>query len=153
MELDFKALENEVMGMLDKRKIIVLATCSDNIVTARSMSYVMVNNKICFQTSTAFKKYEQIANNPNVALCTDNIQIEGIAAIKNNPYEKKEFLELFKKVHRGSFDKYSHMQSEVVIEVEPTFVTLWKYEDGNPLRDFLDRRNRKAYRKYYDTSI
>jgi general stress protein 26 len=153
MELNYNLSEEEVFDLLENKKIIVLATSSDNIVTARSMSYILMNKKIYFQTSTSFLKYKQIVNNPNVALCVDNIQVEGIAKILKHPFEEKEFAELYKKVHKGSFENYSHMNVAIVIEVEPVFITLWKYENNKPFRDFLDRKQRKAYRELYDTTI
>lgn len=152
MELNYNLMENEVFDLLENKKIIVLATSSDNIVTARSMSYIIINKKIYFQTNTALVKYKQIINNSNVALCVDNIQVEGIAHILKHPFEEKEFAELYKKVHKGSYESYSHMKGAVVIEVEPVFITLWKYENNKPFRDFLDRKQRKAYRELYDTT-
>ncbi len=91
--------------------------------------------------------------NPNVALCADNLQIEGIAGVRGHPLDDndKEFIELFKKEHDGSFEKYSHLRDEVVIEVEPKLVTLWKYEGLNPLRDFLYVSEGNASREYFDT--
>lgn len=155
MEINYNLLEKEIFDLLGDKKIMVLATCSENRVTARNMSCLILNRKIYFQTDKTFLKYNQILKNPNVALCIDNIQIEGIAKIKKHPFneENKEFTEMYKKHYKGSYDLYSHMNNEVVIEVEPTLITLWKYENGRPFRDFLDIVKKKAYREYYDTSI
>jgi uncharacterized pyridoxamine 5'-phosphate oxidase family protein len=151
---DFQKLKDEVIEMLRNKHIVVLATSSSNRVTARSVSCVVLNSKIYFQTDKTFLKCEQIIENPNVALCIDNIQIEGNAMIKGHPFDKenKAFIEEFKKVHNGSFNAYSHMENEVVVEIEPVSVTLWKYEEGKPLRDFLDLKNKKAHREYYNNS-
>ncbi|KYH28749.1 pyridoxamine 5'-phosphate oxidase [Clostridium tepidiprofundi DSM 19306] len=133
---------------------MVLATSKNNRVTARSVSCILVNSKIYFQTDKTFLKYDQIKHNPNVALCVDNFQVEGYAKIKGHPFEEKNknFIEVFRKEHEGSFNAYSHMRNEVVIEVEPKFITAWKYENGKPFREFLDFENGRAYRKYYDNS-
>lgn len=154
MNIDFEKLKGEVMGLLRNKDIMVLATSSSDRVTARSVSYIVLNSSIYLQTDKTFLKCKQIIINPNVALCIDNIQIEGSAKIKGHPFdeENRAFVEEFRKVHNGSFNAYSHMENEVVIEIEPISITLWKYEEGKPLRDFLDLRDKRAYREYYDNS-
>ncbi len=151
MELDFNSLEKEVYALLGANKIMVLATSSENKVTARNMSCVIINKKIYFQTDKTFLKHQQMFKNPNVAFCLDNIQIEGTARIRKHPFaeENKEFIDTYKEKYRGSYDAYSHIENGVVVEVEPTFVTLWKYEDNHSLRDFLDIRQNKAHREIY----
>ncbi len=155
MEINFNLLEKEIFSLLGNKKTMVLATSSENIVSARNMSCVMINKKIYFQTDKTFLKFKQILKNSNVALCVDNIQIEGIAKIKSHPFseENKEFIDIFKEKYNGSYETYSHMNNEVVIEVTPSLITLWKYENGQSFRDFLDIRKNKASREIYDTSI
>lgn len=155
MEINFSELKREILELLVDKKTMVLATSSDNRVTARNMSCVIINDRIYFQTDKTFLKYEQILNNPNVALCTDNIQVEGIAKTRKHPFdeENKEFVKSFEKNYKGSYDNYSNLDNEVVIEVDPTFITLWKYENGHPFRDFLDISEKKAYREFYKTNI
>jgi inorganic pyrophosphatase/uncharacterized pyridoxamine 5'-phosphate oxidase family protein len=154
IELDFTQEKDEVFQLLKNKKIMCLATSADNRVTARSMSCIVINEKIYFQTDRIFLKYHQIIDNPHVALCVDNIQIEGLANIKGHPYseENKDFIEKFKKEHNGSFLNYSHMENEIVVEVKPCLITLWKYIDGKPLRDFLDFVNEKASTECYNNS-
>jgi general stress protein 26 len=151
-EINYDLLENEFFEQLKKKQVMVLATSYENKVTARNMSCILINKKIYFQTNTSMTKFIQIFNNPNVALCVDNIQIEGVASIKNHPLAEKEFIDIYKEIHTGSYEAYSHMEGAVVIEVEPVYVTIWKYENGEPLRDFLDLRNKKATREIYDHS-
>lgn len=154
INIDFSKLKTEVADLLETKKVMVLATSSNNRVTARSMSCVIIDSKIYFQTDKTFLKCEQMSSNPNVALCFGNIQIEGTAKIKDHPFEEQNrtFIEEFKKAYIGSYNSYSHMENEVVIEVTPKLVTLWKYEEGKPLRDFLNFENENGYRKYYDNS-
>jgi general stress protein 26 len=155
MEINFNLLEKEIFSLLGDKKIMILATSWEDKVTARSMSCVIINRKIYCQTDKTFFKCSQIAKNPNVALCIDNIQIEGFAKIKQHPFaeENKDFIDIFKEKYKGSYENYSHMNNEVVVEIEPTFITLWKYENAQPFRDFLDIKKNKAYREIYNTSI
>jgi len=154
MEISYEALREEVTDFLDKHKIFVLATYADNRVTARSMSCVNKGLIIYFQTDTRFLKFKQIEQNPHVALCAGNVQIEGIAKIKKHPLDpsNQEFIELYKQHHLGSFKNYSHLKHNVVIEVEPTLITLWKYEENKPYREFLYVHEERAEREYYDIS-
>lgn len=155
MEINFNLLESEIFSLLGNKKVMVLATSSKNIVTARNMSCVIINKKIYFQTDKTFLKFKQILENPNVALCVDNIQIEGTAKIKSHPFseENKEFIDTFKENYGSSYKMYSHMNSETVVEITPSLIALWKYENGQPFRDYLDIRKNKALREVYDTSI
>ncbi|MCH3963354.1 MAG: pyridoxamine 5'-phosphate oxidase family protein [Clostridium sp.] len=155
MEINFSLLEKEIFNLLDDKRVMVLATSCNDLVTAGSMSCVIIKNKIYFQTDKTFLKYRQILENPNVALCVDNVQVQGVASIKQHPFlgENREFIDKFRERYRSSYDKYSHMTNEVVIEVEPTFIVVWKYENNQPFREFLDIRNHKAYRKNYDITV
>ncbi|MFW9881032.1 MAG: pyridoxamine 5'-phosphate oxidase family protein [Candidatus Thorarchaeota archaeon] len=152
MTIDFYELKSEIIDLFNKNKLIVLATSSENHVTARMMSYVNNDLTIYFQTGKNFKKYQQISDNNNVALCFGNIQIEGLAEIKGHPFnnENSFFLELYKESHNLSYQLYSHLEDEVVIEVIPKLITIWKYDNTGKksYRDFLDLINDTAYRIY-----
>lgn len=149
--LDYSQVENEVIDFITRNNTMVLATCSENRVTARAVSIINQGMKIYFQTDFEFLKYRQIKENPNVALCHGNIQIEGQAKITCHPFENPYFIENYKNQHKTAFEKYSHLKDNVIIEVEPSFITFWKYTevDRKPYRDFLDVKEQKAYRKYY----
>lgn len=151
-ELDYAKLERDVMKLLEKAKLIVLATSADNQVTARTMSCVNDGLTIYCQTGGTSTKYGQITRNANVALCIGNMQIEGTASIIGHPFseENERFVDLYKKRHARSFKLYSHLQDEVVIKIKPTKVTLWKYDlfrGGKSYRDFLSISDRRAYRQ------
>jgi uncharacterized pyridoxamine 5'-phosphate oxidase family protein len=153
MELNIDVMKEEIFNRLGSNKVMVLATSSDGKVTARNMSCVMFDHKIYFQTDLRFVKTKQILKNPNVALCVDNIAIEGTAVLKGNADDMPEFCEIYKRYFLTSYEAYTHLKNQVIIEVEPTFVTLWKYADGHqPFRDFVDFKQNKAYREIYDIS-
>jgi uncharacterized pyridoxamine 5'-phosphate oxidase family protein len=153
-EINYDVLKDEAIQFLGAQKFLVLATSSNDRVTARTMGYVNKGLTIYFQTDRNFLKVKQIEKNPHVALCGANVQIEGIAKIRNHPFDpsNKEFIELFKKKHTLAFNTYSHLKNEIVIEVESRLITFWKYIDDKPLREFLYIKETKAERKYYDIS-
>ena len=154
MILDYNQLEEEIFETLKSKAVFVVATCDNNRVTARNLSCVIKDKKIYFQTDKTFIKYQQIINNPKVALCINNIQIEGIAAPIGHPLENKNnwFKTLYSENYPQSFENYSKMENEVIIEVIPSLITLWKYINNKPLRDYLDIINKKAQREYYNIS-
>ncbi len=150
-ELSYNDLENEIYNIIGEKAFLVLSTSYKDRVTSRTMSFILIDKKFYFQTDNSFLKFEQIKNNPNVSLCMDNIQIEGVAKILGHPFQEKnkEFLKHYKNSFLSSFNNYSSLDREVVISIDPIFITLWKYEENKPLRDFLDVKNKNAYREYY----
>ncbi len=153
-EISYDILKDEAIKFLEAQKFLVLATSSHDRVTARTMGYVNKGLAIYFQTDRNFLKVKQIEQNPNVALCGSNVQIEGVAKIRNRPFDKsnEEFIELLKKKLPLAFNTYSHLKNEIVIEVEPSFITFWKYIDDKPVRDYLYIKESRAEREYYDIS-
>ncbi len=153
MDLNYNVIREEVFNQLGNSKVMVLATSFEDRVTARNMSCIIMDHKIYFQTDKRFLKTQQMLQNQKVAFCVDNIQMEGIARIIGNSDDAPEFCEAYQRYFRTSYEAYTHLENQVIIEVEPTFITLWKYADGHkPYRDFLDCVQNKACREMYDIS-
>lgn len=77
MELDFEKVKEEKAKFLDSHHAIMLATSSGNRVTARTVTYASKGLDIYFMSWNHHKKCVQIKGNPRVALCRDNLSIEG----------------------------------------------------------------------------
>lgn len=129
--LEFK---NKVFEELEKKSHMVLATSANDRVTNRNVSTIFMNGKTYFQTDVELLKYIQITQNPNVSLCELDMQVEGTARILGHPLEEhnQEFLKMFSQKHKGSFEKYTYLPNEVVIEVTPRFIEMWAYENDRP---------------------
>jgi general stress protein 26 len=149
MKLDYENLKNELMQVLDKNKIWVLATSDGSRVSARSMSVVHDGLDIYFQTSRHFEKYAQMMQNSNVALCCSNVSIEGFAADVGSWEDNLAAKERYIEQHKGSYDTYGTQPGQVVIKVVPHYVVFWKYIDGQPVRDFLYLAEQRAERFFY----
>jgi general stress protein 26 len=149
--LSFEEVKNEVIKILSGLSQITLATSSNGRVTARTMSIVNDGLNIFCQTDKRFIKVEQIQSNPKVALSVENIQIEAKAEIKGHPFsdENKRFSELYRIKHKTSFDKYSSSENETVLLFIPEKITLWKYLEQKPCRDFLFPEKNEAFREFY----
>lgn len=111
---------------------MVLSTAENNIVSSRMMSVVQIDGTFYFQTDINFRKYRQLTKNPNVALCIDNIQIEGEAAELGRPLENAPFCETFEKSFKGSYDAYTSLNNERLFAVKPLFIERWIYQNGIP---------------------
>ena len=129
---------SELFRTIGKVKKMVLSTSYDNRVTSRMMSFVIFDNKFYCQTDKTFLKYQQIKLNPKVALCIDNIQIEGIAKNIGKPLENKKFINLFKQYYKTSYEIYSFLENEILLEIEPTSIGVWIYKEFIPVREFYN---------------
>lgn len=134
---------------LSEYKLMVLSTSLDNKVSSRMMSIVMFDGKFYFQTDKTLRKYEQLCGNEHVALCIDNIQIEGTCKELGSPSDVPKFCELFEKYYKGSYDSYSMLPDERVFEITPTFIEQWIYENGNPFVETFDFSTHSYERKAY----
>lgn len=59
------------------------------------------------------------------------------------------FCELYKQKHPYSFERYCGIKDEVIFKVRPSLITIWKYVEGKPWRDYLNTTEKIAYREYY----
>ena len=120
----------EIYDQLQDHGKLVLATTDNNRVSARKLSFIIHDHCFYFQTDTAFRKYKDIQINNHVALCIDNIQIEGICKELCHPLENDMFTTLFQKYYPSSFKAYTSLPSERLFVIEPTFIQRWNYIDN-----------------------
>ncbi|MBQ7359554.1 MAG: pyridoxamine 5'-phosphate oxidase family protein [Lachnospiraceae bacterium] len=121
-----------------KGKTMVLSSSKDNKVTSRMMSVVLIDGLFYFQTDKTFRKYDQLISNPQVALCADNIQIEGVCEEIGHPMDNDWFCTVYKDCFEGSFNRYSFLKNETVFVVKPTYVERWMYVDGEPFIEIFN---------------
>jgi uncharacterized pyridoxamine 5'-phosphate oxidase family protein len=151
MELVYDIELDNIYEIIGNSKIMALATSINDKPTVRLVSCITYNNKIFFQTGTDLKKYEHILNNKNVALCFDNIQIEGIANIigKTRDKENNEIMEIYKSYYKSSYETYSHMDKEILVEIIPEEIIKWDYEEGKPYRIFINIKAKLIKKEMY----
>jgi uncharacterized pyridoxamine 5'-phosphate oxidase family protein len=151
MELNYQVELEEIYAHIGEYKIMALATSSQNHPTVRLVSCIVYENKIYFQTGTDLIKYKQIYENNHVALCADNIQIEGIATIlgRTNDKQNNEIMEVYKKYYKNSYETYMHNETEVLIKIVLKKIIKWDYENGKPYRIFIDVDNKQARKEMY----
>lgn len=128
----------ELLKKFGESKSMVLSTAWKDKVTSRMMSIIILDGKFYFQTDIKFRKYEQIKNNPNVSLCIDNVQIEGICEEIGNPKDNQRFIDAYKKHFYYSWERYSLLSNEKLFVIKPTYIQLWVYENNKPFVEIFD---------------
>ncbi len=134
-------------------KIMALASSVNDYCMVRNVSCLFYDNKIYFKTDMNFRKTKQLLQNPNVALCFSGIQVEGTAKNCGLVVDElgRRFEAGYKKYLWGSYNSYSHEDTEILIEVTPGYVEVWDTSDDNyAYQIFIDFRNQSVEVKPYD---
>ena len=138
---------------LGDSKIMALASSVNDYVMVRNVSCLFYDGQIWFKTDKNFRKTQQLYQNPHVALCWSGVQVEGIAENKGLVVDEpgRKFETLYQKYLWGSYNKYSHEDTEIIIEVSPKFVEIWDTsEDNYAYQLFLDFEKETVIVKQYD---
>lgn len=146
VEINYTELYNKIKEMLSEETEIVLATSFKGRVTARTIYFIPKDLDIYFITSKAYTKYKQIEKNPNVALCTQDIQLEGVAEILGHPSLNKSIKEFCngKNTYFDYYKKYAKYKNSVLIKVNVAFATLYK---GSGTYNYLNISKGTAHKK------
>ena len=123
---------------------MVLSTSLHDVVSSRTMSIIQLKGVLYFQTDCTFRKYPQLKQNPHVALCTGNIQIEGLCEEIGVPTEHEELCNAYKECFPSSYRRYSHLQNERLFAVTPVLIERWHYVDGEPFMQMIDVEHKRA---------
>ena len=153
IDIDYESFAAECASFVSRWPTWSLATAAGDHVTVRTVNVVNVGMKIYFSTDTRLTKFAQIQANPKVALCRENVQIEGLARDLGHPLtpKNKYFCDLFRRQHPKFFDLYAAVPTQTVVEVSPTLITVWHHDDNGIYRKFLLLIAGKAYREDYPT--
>ena len=151
--MEFKEAVEFLFEKLAPSKIMALASSVDNHVMVRNVSCLIYDDEIYFKTDKNFRKTKQLYENPRVALCFSGIQVEGVATIKGLVTEEPErkFEKLYQKYLWGSYNAYSHEDTEILVEVKPSFVEIWDTDEKNKAYQiFIDFDKKEVEYKKYD---
>ncbi len=151
--LSFEQAVELMFEKLGDWKIMALASSVKDYVMVRNVSCLFYNGKIYFKTDREFRKTKQLIENPNVALCWSGVQVEGVAENKGLVVDEpgRKFEKLYKEFLWGSYNKYSHEDTEILIEVTPKYVEIWDTsEDNYAYQIFIDFDTRAVEVKQYD---
>lgn len=152
-ELTFAQATALLFEKLGDWKIMALASSVQDHVMVRNVSCLFYDGKVWFKTDKNFRKTRQLYENPRVALCWSGVQIEGVAANRGLVVDEpdRRFEKRYREFLWGSYNKYSHEDSEILIEVTPSFVEVWDTCDQNyAYQIFIDFETETVEVKEYD---
>ena len=151
--LTFQQAVTLMFEKLGDYKIMALASSVKDHVMVRNVSCLFYDGKVWFKTDKNFRKTQQLYQNPRVAMCWSGVQIEGVAENRGLVVDEpgRRFEALYKKYLWGSYNKYSHEDTEIIISVTPKFVEIWDTsEDNHAFQIFLDFDKETVEVKQYD---
>lgn len=151
--LSFDQAVELMFSKLGDKRIMALASSVNDHVMVRNVSCLFYDNKVWFKTDKNFRKTQQLYQNPQVALCWSGVQIEGIAENKGLVVDEpdRRFEKLYREHLWGSYNKYSHEDTEIIIEVTPKFVEVWDTSEENyAFQVFIDFEKKSVEVKPYD---
>ncbi len=135
---EYQAAYAALLRELGESRKMVLSTSLDGVVTSRMMSVVIMGGRLYFQTDRTLRKYGQLKGNANVALCADNVQIQGRCEEAGHPLENAAFCQAYRKHFPGSYEAYTALKNERLFIVAPTLIERWVYLDGVPYLETFD---------------
>lgn len=151
--LSFSDAVQLMFEKLGTDKIMALASSVNDYVMVRNVSCLFYDGLVFFKTDKNFRKTQQLLQNPQVALCWSGVQIEGIAENRGLVVDEPErkFEKLYKQYLWGSYNKYSHEDTEILIAVHPKYVEVWDTsEDNYAYQIFIDFDKQSVEVKPYD---
>ncbi len=151
--ITYQEAVDRMFEMLGNSKIMALGSSLKDYVMVRNVSCLFYDEKIYFKTDKNFRKTKQLLENPHVAVCWSGVQVEGIAENKGLVAEEpgQRFAEGYKKYLWQSYNKYSHEDTEILIEISPKYVEIWDTsDDGYAFQLFIDFENKSVEIKQYD---
>lgn len=124
--MEYKEFEKLVLRVLDKTLICVLVTADKNgVLTADQMCLVSDGLKVYIQTDKTFEKVKNIRQNPHVAINCGAYCFKGLAKIVGHPTKNPAFVEKIKQKHPETYEQYTNLPNEVLIEIELTEGKAW----------------------------
>jgi general stress protein 26 len=145
--LDYENVRQEKIQFLNDHMLAVLATSADDRVTARTVDYASKGLDIYFLSWEHQTKCAQIKANPRVALCIDNLQIEGRAKILGNPLDAKnsKAADIYRAKLPLIFKDFASRPGMVIVKLIPNSIVTFVRSGSRRYWEYLDLNNKTAY--------
>ena len=149
-ELDYELEVEHVRAFLEPKHALVLATSLEDRVTARTVSFANDGLSILFMSWAHHTKCVQIRGNPRVALCRDNVQIEGVAEILGSPLDERNerYTEVLRAKYPESHARFAREPGMVIVQVVPTSIAVFDQIDGQLCLKCLDLEAKTAHLRW-----
>lgn len=124
--MNYKEIQEIILKVLEATKFCVLATANKKgVVSASQMCLVNDGLTVFFQTDSAFEKIQNIKENPHVAINCGAYYFKGLAKIVGHPTKNKLFIEKLKEKHLPTYEHYTNLANEVLIEIKLIECKIW----------------------------
>ena len=150
-ELDFLSSRDKLIALLDNRDnpVMVLGTSANDKVISRSILIINNGLDLYFFTWKNSRKIKQIEINNNISICKDKIEIEGEAKILGlmTSKENKSVLEIIRKKHPDSVEKWESKPNMIIVLIKPIFACIDGYiENDDSYLEYIDIENKESYK-------
>ena len=165
-ETSYKQLEKDFtekfakLGTKGEYERAVLSTCADGHVTSRKQRFIADGLTLYCYAIRGQRKYEQIAENPNIAVNIDYIQVEGTASLEGHPLEEKNsgFLKVFQETQPDAYEEYNNNIRDpeidvALVKIKPSRIALLGPVDGESCISILNVKKGEAYRVFEYTKV
>lgn len=144
---NFQEKKSQLFDEIGDHAVGALATSFNGKPYVRSVSCIIIDENVYFQTDKNMNKVTQIYKNPFVAICFKHIQIQGECEELCHPLHNSntQFINLFKRYYPHAAQLYSYIENEHVYQITPTRIETWKYIEGEPYQELFDI-NSEIYR-------
>ena len=147
MEIDFQAALREKYDRIADVKEMVLSTCVNNQVASRLVSVACFENIVYFLSWKHHTKCIQIAQNPLVSFCYDNLQMTGMAVMHGDPRAESNAImaEKYKLKQRRLFKHFAPLEGMIIVEAKISYIKAWISKDMEFSIEHIDIPKCKAY--------
>lgn len=140
----------EIIGKIGGSFIAPIATVSkEGKASVRMISFIRIEREFYFQTDMTMGKATDIANNPSVAVCVNEMQIKGTCYEMGTVSDNQVFENEYRNAFPSAYKKYSHLSNERVYRVQPSAIICWSYIDDKPCYEIIDIENERYELKPY----
>lgn len=148
MEIDFQSALREKYDRLADVKEMVLSTCANNQVTSRIVSVACFENIVYFLSWGHHIKCIQIAQNPLVSFCYDNLQMNGTAIMHGDPRAESNVImaEKYKSKQPRIFQNFAPLEGMIIVEAKISYIKAWISKDMEFFIEHIDILKGKAYK-------
>lgn len=152
----YKDIENQILKVLENTPFCTLATANkEGVVCASQMCLINDGLTAYIQTDKTFEKIKNIKENPNVAINCGAFYFKGFAKILGHPTENPLFIEKIKQKHLKTYNHYTNLPNEVLVEIKLTECKIWGVDSKKDIHNqetilIVDLVNKKIEEKVCD---
>ena len=147
--MTYNQVEEQILELFEKTKFATLATANKHGVVCTAQMCLMNNGlKVFMQTDKKFEKVKNIQENPHVAFNIGAYNFKGTAKIVGHP-TSNPIIEKIKSKHLESYNSYTNLPDEVLIEIELTEAKIWGIDNSKDIHNqetilIVDMKNKTA---------